>query len=62
MGLADWIVFIAVVENLRTQGADVGGIAHRTRLLRLSAAVDTTAWAAHNLDEMVICLSGFYLI
>ena len=62
VGFADWVVFVGVVENFGAQAADIYGVAHIARLLRLAATVDATARAAHDLDEVVGCFTGFNLL
>ena len=59
VGFADRVVFVGVVEDFRTQAADIDGVAYIARLLRLAAAVDASARAAHDLDEVVGCFAGF---
>lgn len=43
--LADGIILVGIIEHFRSQGADIHGVAHISRSLRLSAAVDTSAGA-----------------
>ena len=62
MGLADGVILIGIVQHLSPQSADIHGIAHISRLLGLAAAVDTSAWAAHDLDEVIVGFTGFYLV
>ena len=62
MGLANGVGLVAVIENLCAQGADIGGITNRTGLLGLTAAVYTTAGTSHDLNKVVICLTGSYLV
>lgn len=46
MGFADRVVLVGVVEDFGAQAADIYGVAHVARLLRLAAAVDAAARAA----------------
>ena len=60
--LTNRVVFIRIIQYLSTQSTDVNGIANISRLLRLASAVDTAAWAAHNLNKVVVGFAGFYFI
>ena len=40
---------------------DISGVAHISRLLGLSAAVDTAAGASHDLNKVIIGFAGFHL-
>ena len=62
MRLSDRIVLIRVIENLGAERSDIYGVAYRAWLLWLAAAVDTSAWTAHNLDEVVFRLAGFHFV
>ena len=62
MGLADWVILIGIIHHFCTQGTDVDRVAHITWLLRLTATIDAPAWTAHDLDEVIVSLAGFYHI
>ena len=62
VGLADGVGRIAVVENLGSEGADIGGIADVSGLLGLSAAVDAAAGTSHNFNKVVVRFTGLHLV
>ena len=53
--------FVQFLESLGADSADIGKVADAGVNLRLSAAVDTAAWASHNLDEMIVGFAVLYL-
>lgn len=59
MGLTNRVVGIDVVEHLCPKCAYIGGVAHISRLLRLSAAVYTAAGASHNLNKVIVASPDF---
>ena len=62
MGLSNRIVLVRIVEHFGAQGADVHRVAHKSWLLRLAAAVDTSSRTTHDLDKMIISFTRFHLI
>ena len=60
MRFPDRIILIGPIQNTGSQSTDIHRIADVARLLWLTAAVDTAAWAAHDLDEVVGAFTGFY--
>ena len=62
MGLADGVILIQVIQHLRPQCADVGGIAHIAWLLRLSAAVYAAAGARHDFYKVIFALARLYIV
>ena len=54
MGFPNRIILIGIVEYLGAQSADIYGIAHISRLLGLSAAIDAAAGAGHKLHKVVL--------
>ena len=62
IGLAQRVVCIQIIKYLGALGADVHKIADAVRHLRLAAAVDTAAGAAHDLDKLVIRLAALDLL
>ena len=61
MGFTQLAGSVDVIESLGADSADIGKVADAGVNLRLSAAVDTAAWASHNLDEMIVGLAVLYL-
>lgn len=53
---------VLVVEGLGPQSLQVGEIAHICRLGGLSAAVDAAAGTGHDLDKVVVLLSGLHRV
>ena len=37
-------------------------LGEQSRLLRLTATIDTSARTAHNFNKMILCLTGFYFL
>ena len=52
VGFAQLHAGILIVQGLRAQRLEIGGVAHGSGLEGLAAAVDAAARAAHDLDEM----------
>ena len=59
MGFADRFVSVIFVQSSRPPRFQIDKVAHCRRLYRLTAAVDTAARAAHDLDEVVVLFPGF---
>ena len=54
MRFTDRVILIQIVKHFCPQCTDIFGISYMPWLLRLSAAVDTSARSSHNLNKMIV--------
>ena len=62
MGLADRLSRIILIQHACTDSSYIRKVPYIAGYLRLSASVDASARASHDLDELVVCLAGFYFV
>ena len=62
MRLTNWFSRIVLIQSLCTDCTYICKVTNAAAYLRLTAAVDTTARASHDFDEVVVCFAGFHLI